>query len=110
MPSPDLAGRLTASTLDVLADRIQIHTTADAASAYPEVKRICELLRIDLKALETAAAEAIPEPKSWQTLNADGTPKTRKPKAPSAKSKAAASKPAKKKVRKKKPAKKAAAA
>lgn len=56
-----------------------------------DVARICEHLAIDLKTIRAEVCKAIPEPKSWKDLNADGTPKKlpAKKAKPKAKKKAA---------------------
>lgn len=69
------AAQLTRAVLPVLHDRLHIFNGEQAVTAYPECKRVAELIGADLAELERAAAEAIPEPKSWAHLNADGTPK-----------------------------------
>ena len=41
-----------------------------------EAKRVVKLLNIDIKHLFKEATKETPEPKTWASLNADGTPKT----------------------------------
>jgi len=71
---------------------------------WEEHDRIAEFLRFDTEVLREKAAKAKPEPKSWASLNADGTPK--KAKLAGGKKKATASaekKPAAKKKPERKP-------
>jgi len=83
-----LANELVLSVLPVLESRLLYHNGEDAERRRGEAKRTAELLALRWQDLEAAAAQAIPEPKGWASLNANGTPKnsaakrTRKPAEP----------------------------
>lgn len=77
-PSRDLVR----AVLPVLADRINYTNGDTAAMKYADGVRICTLLQLDIAELEQAAIEAIPEPRAWAHLNADGTPKGAKKQEP----------------------------
>lgn len=71
-----LAEALLRDVMPQLHGLLQFFNTAGAADVFKrEAGPLCRMLNIDLLALEAAAAEAIPEPKGWANLKADGTPK-----------------------------------
>lgn len=70
-----LANELVLSVLPVLESRLLYHNGEDAERRRGEAKRTAELLALRWQDLEAAAAQAIPEPKGWASLKADGTPK-----------------------------------
>ncbi len=72
----ELVDLLLRDVIPCIQSLLVFHNTAMAADVFKDhVPAICRLLDIDLKALVAAAVEAIPEPKAWAGLKADGTPK-----------------------------------
>lgn len=74
------AQRLWNAVVPVLQSRLEwkgsiIHLPGEFVA---EAKHIAELVGVDFDGLVSAVAEAMPEPKSWAKLNADGTPKAKK--------------------------------
>lgn len=74
--SVDTADALIRQVLPVLRDRLNFQNGDGARRLYPECQRVAELLELDFKAMEQAAAAEIPEPKGWANLKPDGTPKS----------------------------------
>jgi hypothetical protein len=78
----ELAVALWNEVSEVLWHRLSYHDGREAIRNVVEIDGLCSLLGIDKAALEAGAEKAIPTPKSWANLKADGTPKTKpKPKA-----------------------------
>lgn len=67
--------KLWAKVADLLGFRLQI--ASDSGSFIPilEVERVAMLIGADMKAIVAAVERDLPEPRSWASLNADGTPK-----------------------------------
>lgn len=80
-----LSAELLGCIVPVLRSRLNFSNGAEAAKRYPEAKQVCELFEINLATLEIAAADEIPEPKSWANLKPDGTPVKPAEKKPKAK-------------------------
>jgi len=70
----EMVDYLFASALKVLRARLRNLLTMNDIYE-PELKRACQVIKVDYPGLETQAAEEIPEPKAWANLRADGTPK-----------------------------------
>lgn len=70
--------------MPVLLSRLDYYqpSSIDLKEHGAEAEEICKLVNLDYADLCSQAEREIPEPKSWTSLNADGTPKTTKPKAP----------------------------
>lgn len=66
--------RLWEHVAPVVAQRLR-STSADSEPDMKEAARWGALLGINLDALQEAALAAIPDPKIWETLNENGTPK-----------------------------------
>lgn len=72
-----------------MSRRINFNCLASVERGWEEVLLIAEFLGLDLKALHAKAEQELPIPKSWEKLNANGTPKDETP-AKKAKAKARA--------------------
>jgi hypothetical protein len=81
----EAAADLLSHIMPVLRGRLLFHDGHEAVQRLHEAQLICKLLKIDIKALEMAAADEIPEPKSWASLKPDGTPVKTAEKGPKAK-------------------------
>lgn len=77
----------------LLRDTMRDHIHDNYDPRIIQTKKLCEVIGVDFKVLQEAAAEKMPDPKIWGTLNEDGTPK----KKPAKKKKAAKKKAATKK-------------
>ena len=64
---------------EVMAHRLQyMGWQTNMKKLWDDAKHQCEVLGLDSAAALQEAIAAIPEPKSWAGLNADGTPKSHK--------------------------------
>lgn len=66
------------TVLEIRLDTIQ-GTPTDVKKLWADAEAVCAVLGLDSAAALRQAVEAIPEPKSWAGLKADGTPKGAKP-------------------------------
>jgi len=87
----------TPATRDQALWKLLRHTMQDHIhdNYYPEIgntKKLCAIIKVNFQALQKAAAEKMPDPKVWATLNEDGTPKKKPAKKKAAKKKSAAKK------------------
>ena len=73
-PTPGRVESLWQHVAPVVAQRLK-SASASSEPDMDEAERWAGLLKIDLQALQEAAKVAIPDPKVWETLNEDGTPK-----------------------------------
>lgn len=81
------------SLLCTWADRLTRHPDAPIDELLAVAERVCVYVTLDFAALQAKAEAAVPEPKSWANLKADGTPKTLAAKAGKKQAGAAAEKP-----------------
>jgi ParB/RepB/Spo0J family partition protein len=63
--------------LNVFAGRLQYAPNWNTGLQWLEVTRLAEIVDINPVPIWEAAVEGHPEPKSWERLNEDGTPKTK---------------------------------
>jgi ParB/RepB/Spo0J family partition protein len=83
----------------VLLERLAYQgTPTDVKKLWADAEAACKMLGLDAVAAVCQAVEAIPEPKSWAKLAADGTPKGAAPAKGKAKPKAKRARKAKPKV------------
>ncbi len=82
----------------VLHGRLNFHDVAGAARKLGEAKRLCDYLGLDYAAMWGDVCQEIPEPRKWEKLNEDGTPKKA-----TVRRKAKTSTPAEEKAKKPKP-------
>mgnify|MGYP000626850979 CR=1 FL=1 len=75
-PHDEVSGLLARSLCDVFAGRLKHWPQCDIKPMTADAKRIGIVLGVDWKNIIAAAMNAIPNPKSWANLKADGTPKS----------------------------------
>ena len=78
-PIADQVAALWQTVRKVLHRRLEWFTPGE--TAYADAEAMCKALGWQFKKFVADAEAAIPEPKAWANLNADGTPKKAKPKS-----------------------------
>ena len=94
----------------IWANRLSPQVGRDSANGrfdelLTEAGRMCEILGFDFDGIVKEVAAELPEPAAWSKLEADGTPKSNKPKAKQAKSTPKKPAPGRKRASVKKPTK-----